>query len=293
MRAMSRRLLLLPFVLLLVGCAALPPGKRDARDPFERMNRGVYRFNTETDKLVLRPAALAWRSAVPVPVRRSLGNFLGNLGYTSTIINDLLQGELRDAATATMRFSLNTVLGLGFFDPAARLGMGRRDQNFSDTLSRWGVPAGPYLMLPLAGPSSVRDAPALFINDYMGVRHYLNENTVRIGLSAIGVLELRTQLLSTDAVVRNSYDPYALTRNAWLQRREFLHHDRTPLDGEAGGQAMPADDNSPPLEEPPDAPGDEPAVQPATSPEAKPGPLAEPRSQQQQQPAPPAALPGR
>jgi phospholipid-binding lipoprotein MlaA len=159
--------------------------------------------------------------------------------------------------------------------------MGRRDQNFSDTLSRWGVPAGPYLMLPLAGPSSIRDAPAMFVNDYMGIRHYLNENTVRLGLSAIGIVELRTQLLSTDAVVINSYDPYALTRNAWLQRREFLHRDRTSLDGDGARQDAPPNDDSPPLEEPPDAPDEAPGGAPASAPQLLP------------QPAPPAGPPAR
>jgi phospholipid-binding lipoprotein MlaA len=272
---------LLGAALLLAGCAALPPGKRDPRDPFERMNRAVYSFNTATDKAVLRPAALAWRAAVPLPVRTGLGNFLGNLGYTTTIINNLLQGQLRDAATATMRFTVNTIAGLGFFDPAARLGMGRRDQDFSATLARWGLPPGPYLMLPLGGPSSVRDAPALLVNDYTGIRHYLNDNALRWGLAAVGVVELRTQLLSTDSVVRNSYDPYALTRNAWLRRREFMHRDRTTLGGEAGDEAMAPDSDSPALEEPPDeppaaAPGEAPAaVAPAADAPARP---ADPQS---------------
>lgn len=287
---MTRRLPLIAAVLALCGCAVLPPGKRDARDPFERMNRGTYAFNSALDQAVLRPAARAWRAVMPVPVRRSLGNFLGNLGYTTTIVNDLLQGQLHDAATATMRFTVNTVAGLGFFDPAARLGMGRRDQDFAATLARWGVPPGPYLMLPLAGPSSVRDAPALLVNDYTSLRHYINDTGVRWGLAAVGLVELRTQLLSTDSVVQNSFDPYALTRNAWLQRREFMRRDRSTLGGEAGDQGMPADDNSPPLEEPPDAPD---AVMPGESaPPAPATPSAQP-VQPVQSPEPPAAPPDR
>ena len=290
---MNRRQFLLPAVLLLAGCAALPPGKRDARDPFERMNRGTFRFNTETDKLVLRPAAKAWRVVVPVPVRKGLGNFLANLGYPATIINDVLQGQLRDAATATMRLSLNTVAGFGFFDPAARFGMGRRDQNFSDTLARWHVPSGPYLVVPLMGPSSLRDAPALVVNDYFSPRHYLNDTGLRYGLTAVGVVELRAQLLATDSVMQNSFDPYSLMRNAWLQRRDFLHRDRTSLDGDGSeaGNATPEPDDSPPLEEPPDSPGDAPAQVPGPQPAAQPEAVA-PLSPEPVPAGPPGALPG-
>jgi phospholipid-binding lipoprotein MlaA len=280
---MIRRSFLVPAVLLLAGCAALPPGKRDPRDPFERMNRGTYRFNTETDKLVLRPAAKAWRAIMPLPVRKGLGNFLANLGYPSTIINDVLQGQFADANTATFRFVVNTVVGIGFFDPAARLGMGRRDQGFSDTLARWGVPSGPYLVVPLAGPSSLRDAPALVVNDYFSPRHYLDDTGLRYGLAAVGIVELRAQLLATDSVILGSFDPYALMRNAWLQRRDFLRRDRTSLDGDgsAAGNATPDPEDSPPLEEPPDSPADTPAPAGPVSPGAAP------------QAAPPTSPPGR
>jgi phospholipid-binding lipoprotein MlaA len=286
---MNRRLFLVPAALVLAGCAALPPGKRDPRDPFERMNRGTYVFNTETDKLVLRPAAKAWRAVVPVPVRKGLGNFLSNLGYPSTVINDVLQGQFADANTAAFRFIVNTVVGFGFFDPAARLGLGRRDQSFSDTLARWGVPSGPYLVLPLAGPSSVRDAPALVVNDYFSPRHYLNDAGLRYGLAAVGIVELRTQLLATDSVILGSFDPYALTRNAWLQRRDFLRRDRTSLDGDGSeaGNATPEPDDSPPLEEPPDSPTEAPAEAP---PPAGQGPV---NAEAAPPPAPPAAPPGR
>jgi len=276
---MKRRLFLVTTALLLAGCAALPPGKRDPRDPFERMNRGTYRFNTEADKLVLRPAAQAWRAVVPVPVRKGLGNFLSNLGYPSTIINDVLQGQLADANTATFRFIVNSVVGFGFFDPAARLGLGRRDQSFSNTLARWGLPSGPYLVVPLMGPSSVRDAPALVVNDYFSPRHYIDDKGLRYGLAAVGVVELRTQLLATDSVILGSFDPYALTRNAWLQRRDFLRRDRTALDGDGSeaGNATPEPDDSPPLEEPPDSPAPPEGAGPGTTAPA----------------VPPAAPPGR
>jgi phospholipid-binding lipoprotein MlaA len=257
---------MLAILLVLCGCASLPPGKRDARDPFERMNRSVYRFNTAADEAVVRPLAIGWRAAVPVPVRTALGNFLANLGYTTTIINDLLQGRVAAMGIATARLGVNTIVGFGgLFDPASRWHLPRDDQDFAKTLAHWGVRPGPYLMVPLFGPSSVRDAPAMLVNDYTGVRHYLNDNALRYGLGAISVVELRTKLLSTDSVVRNSYDPYALMRNAWLQRREFIQRDQDEQEAPGGAEA-PADDDSPPLEEPPDEPATAPAVPPATAP---------------------------
>ena len=212
-------------VFILSGCATVPAGKRDVRDPFERFNRGVYHFNTAADHAVFRPAARAWNVAVPAPVRHGLSNFVGNLEYPVTIINDLLQGKLRDGGDDFSRLLVNSIVGFGFFDPATSAGLERHDEDFGQTLGKWGVPAGPYLMLPLLGPSSLRDAPAKVVDDYTGGRHYLQDPYLKWGLWVSAKLELRAGLLDADAVLDRTYDPYAFVRNAWLQRREYQVRD--------------------------------------------------------------------
>lgn len=211
--------------LALCGCATLPAGKRDARDPFERANRSVYRFNVAVDRAVAKPVATGYRRHVPVPIRRGIGNFLDNLGYPRTIVNELLQGKLADSGRDSVRLVINTVFGLGFFDPASRAGLDKHDEDFGQTLGRWGMPAGPYLMLPLLGPSTLRDAIGEVPDEYTTARHYLPDAGERYGVLAIDAIDTRAQLLDTDKLIEGAYDPYAFVRNAWLQRRAYLIND--------------------------------------------------------------------
>jgi len=208
-------------VLLLAGCASVPAGKADPRDPFERANRSIYSFNTAADHAVFRPAARAWKATVPQPVRHGMSNFVNNLGYTGTIINDLLQGKFTQGGHDFTRLLINTVFGFGFFDPATAAGLERHDEDLGQTLGKWGVPAGPYLMLPFFGPSSVRDAPMRLADDYINARHYIKDPYVDWGLWAAEKLETRASLLSLDPELDRTYDPYAFIRNAWIQRRQY------------------------------------------------------------------------
>ncbi len=212
-------------VFVLAGCATLPAGPRDAHDPLERVNRSVFRFNTAADHAVFRPAATAWRAVVPPPVRQGLGNFVGNLEYPVTIVNDVLQGKLTDGGKDVMRLLVNSIFGLGFFDPATHAGLARHNEDFGQTLGKWGMPAGPYLMLPLLGPSTLRDAPAKLADEYANGRHYLQDPYLRWGLWTTDKLEKRASLLDADAMLERAYDPYAFVRNAWLQRREYQVRD--------------------------------------------------------------------
>ena len=212
-------------VLLLSACATVPGARSDARDPLERVNRGVYRFNVAADHAIFRPAGRAWKAAVPRPVRQGLGHFVGNLEYPVTIVNDVLQGKFGDGGRDFTRLLVNSVVGLGFFDPATRVGLARHDEDFGQTLGKWGVPSGPYLMIPLFGPSSLRDAPAKLADEYSNPRHYLQEPYLRWGLWTAEKLELRANLLDADAVLERAYDPYAFVRSAWLQRREYQVRD--------------------------------------------------------------------
>ena len=230
---------------LLTGCATLPSGKADPRDPFERVNRSIYGFNNALDHAVLRPTARAWRAVMPRVVRTGLSNFVTNLAYPTTVVNDFLQGKFTQGGHDFTRLLINSVFGLGFFDPATRDGLERHDEDFGQTLGKWGVPAGPYVMLPILGPSSVRDAPARLADDYTNVRHYFSNTYVRWGLWGIDNLEVRASLLDLDAALDRSFDPYALIRNAWIQRREYLVRDGDMPDETPPDEPDPATDTPP------------------------------------------------
>ena len=211
--------------LLLNGCAAVPSAKRDPRDPLERINRSMYRFNVAADHAVFRPAGRVWKAAVPRPIRTGLNNFVGNLEYPVTIVNDVLQGKFKDGGQDLTRLVVNSVFGFGFFDPATKAGLERHNEDFGQTLGKWGVHPGPFLMIPLLGPSTVRDAPARLVDEYLNGRHYLQDSNLRWGLWATDKLELRANLLDAEAVLDRTFDPYAFVRNAWLVRREYAVRD--------------------------------------------------------------------
>lgn len=220
-------------LLLLAGCATVPPGERDPRDRFERMNRSVYRFNDALDRGVARPAAVAYTRVVPGPLRTGVSNFLENLTYPITMVNDLLQAKPRQFVRDTTRFVVNTTFGIGgLFDPATQMGLASGDEDFGQTLGRWGVPAGPYLVLPFLGPSTVRDGVGDLADQFANPRNYVEDDAVRYGLLGLDLLDTRAGLLGTDNVLQRSFDPYVFMRNAYLQRREFQVRDGVPADEE-------------------------------------------------------------
>jgi len=257
---MKLRKLILPISLLLAlgGCATTSVAKPDPRDPFERVNRSVYRFNMAVDRAAIRPVARTWRALVPGPVRTGLANFTGNLFYPRVIVNDLLQGKVVDGSRDFTRLLVNSICGLGgIFDPASRAGLERHDEDFGQTLGKWGVHSGPFLMLPFMGPTSVRDAPAKIVDDYTVGSHYFSDPYARWGIWVTDKVELRAGLLDADDALERTYDPYAFVRNAWLQRRAYLIRD---------GQDEASDSSAPPADEfelPPDEP---PVEQPAAAP---------------------------
>jgi phospholipid-binding lipoprotein MlaA len=237
----------LGLTLTLGGCATLPSGKPDPSDRFERVNRSVYSFNRAIDHAVLRPVARSYVKITPGPVRRSISNFLANIDYPVTIVNDILQGKIRDGLSDVGRFGVNTVVGIGgLFDPASHWGLEKHDEDFGLTLAKWGVRSGPYLMLPILGPSSVRDAPGRLVDRFMTPTPYVNNTGVQVGYFVIKGVNTRVDLLDTDAVIDSAYDPYAFVRNAWLQRREYQVHGAPPeaVFPEEDGGRKPAEDNS-------------------------------------------------
>jgi phospholipid-binding lipoprotein MlaA len=233
----------------LAGCASLPKGEKpDPRDRFERFNRSIYAFNTTADHLLLRPVARGYVKITPAPVRTSVHNFLDNLAYTKTIINDFLEGKWQDGGTDTARLVLNTTIGIGgLFDPASKAGLDRHHTDFGQTLGIWGVPSGPYLLLPILGPSTVRDAIGLLPDEYTTLPAYIRPVWIPWTIGAMYGVDVRVGLLDEDKLIESAYDPYAFVRNVWLQRREYLIHGDTsgapdeppPSDDDSGAAAPP------------------------------------------------------
>jgi phospholipid-binding lipoprotein MlaA len=214
--------LLLMIGLLATGCATLPAGKSDPRDPWERFNRGTFKFNDRLDRAIARPVAKAYVKVTPRVIRTGLSNAFNNLETVPTVINDALQGKFRQAGHDSARFLLNSTLGLaGLFDPASSAGLEANDEDLGQTLGKWGVKSGPYLVLPLLGPSTVRDGFARAADTYMEPVYYLDDQSTRYLIRAVDLLDQRASLLDLDAQLERSYDRYAFVRNAWLQRREY------------------------------------------------------------------------
>lgn len=220
MPAMIRALAGALLLLLLAGCATTSMGTPG--DPLERMNRATHRFNDSVDRAVLRPVAVGYREHVPRIVQTGVNNFLDNLAYTTTIVNDLLQLKIKDTLIDLGRFTVNSTLGLGgILDPATHFGIPRNDEDFGQTLGRWGVPPGPFLMLPLLGPSHVRDLPSNVFNRFLQPFYwynYGNERWISLGLS---IVDKRARLLPLDATLARTYDPYGFIRDAYIQRRLY------------------------------------------------------------------------
>lgn len=230
-RTALRRLALAAATLVLAfsfsGCASLPRGSvRDPRDHFERFNRAMFKFNTALDHAVMRPVARGYVKVVPSPMRTGVSNFLDNIHYTTTIGNDIFQGRFRDFARDVARLVVNTTLGIGgLLDPASRLGLEEHDRDFGQTLGKWGIHTGSYLVLPLLGPSDVRDAIGRVPDRYMTVDGIVNDSTLSFSLFGVGALDERAKALPSDNVIDTAFDPYAFVRSAWFQLRDYKVHE--------------------------------------------------------------------
>jgi phospholipid-binding lipoprotein MlaA len=213
---------------LLGGCASTGGSQaKNPKDPFESVNRGIYKFNDVVDRATLKPVARGYKKITPEWFRRSVGNFFSNLQYPATIVNQLLQGKGTLAARDTGRLLTNTLLGFGgILDPASRVGLEKNDEDLGQTLGAWGVPSGPFITLPFLGPTTVRDAPSSFAEFFLDPLTYSDVQwEVLWGARALDIIDVRAQYLSLDPVIERSYDPYAFVRNSWLQRREYQVRD--------------------------------------------------------------------
>lgn len=239
-----RSLALWAVLLLLTGCAttrvtdegverqptAAETEADDANDPFEGFNRAMYTFNDKFDRYLLKPVAKGYRAVTPAPVRTGVSNFFSNLREPMVMLNNALQGKFTDAASDLGRFVTNSTVGvLGVFDVAKHIGLERHNEDFGQTLGTWGVKEGPYLVLPLFGPSNLRDGVGIVVDQYSYPPMYMGEQSTAWKLYATGTVDTRSRLLDAGDILEQAAgeDPYIFVREAYRQRRRSLVSDGT------------------------------------------------------------------
>ena len=215
-------------LLVLQGCATVKSA--DARDPWESMNRSVYNFNDVLDNMAIKPAAKVYTAVLPSPVRTGIHNFLGNLGDVWTLVNSALQLKGQATVETFMRINVNTFLGLGgVLDVATEMRLEKRKEDFGQTLGHWGVKPGPYVVLPILGPSTLRDTFATPLDIKGDMVQQFSDTATRNVLSATRVMDVRSGLLqSVDVIKAAALDPYTFVRDGYLQKRENDVYDGNP-----------------------------------------------------------------
>jgi phospholipid-binding lipoprotein MlaA len=189
-------------------------------DPWESVNRPVYQFNDFVDTYALKPIAQGYDYVTPQFLEDGIHNMFRNVGDVTNLFNNILQAKPHAAGVDTARILFNTTFGLaGFFDVGTKMGLNRSDEDFGQTLGYWGVGSGPYVMLPLLGPSTLRDAPSKLVDSYTGPYPYINDVPVRNSVFGLNIVDTRASLLSAEKLING--DKYIFIRNAYLQNREF------------------------------------------------------------------------
>ncbi len=231
---MTRRMLLLGLAAtLLSGCTTIQnarggPGQR--LDPWEQWNRKVFNFNEDLDVAVLKPVATAYSDVVPQPVRNGIGNFFGNAADAWSAINNVLQGKFELGIQDATRFGVNTVFGIfGVMDVATEMGLDHQYEDFGQTLGHWGVGAGAYMVLPLFGPSTVRETAAFPLERAVSPALVINDGGAQFGITVLQLVNTRASLLGASRVIEGiALDKYSFTRDAYLQRRRSLIREEEP-----------------------------------------------------------------
>ena len=229
-RLAARCAALLALGVILAGCASKDSPTFDERDPFEPVNRVVFRINDVADRILFRPLAAGYEFVVPDLGRQGVNNFFSNVGTVGDMVNNFLQGKPRLGFSDAARLALNTTVGwFGLFDPATDVGLAKHNEDFGQTLGVWGFPPGPYVMLPIFGPQTVRSTVGFITVDRQTrVLRYDKNTRKRQALVALNVIRIRTNLRFLNKQLDRSYDPYVFVRDAILQRQRFLRYDGRP-----------------------------------------------------------------
>jgi phospholipid-binding lipoprotein MlaA len=229
--------LIMALAVALSGCAtqipAAPKEERSPADPWEPLNRRISAFNDNVDRFTFKPLAKGYEKVIPGPVRKGINNFSKNLLGPLFIVNNFLQGKFKRGFSETGRFLANTTLGLGgFFDAGKQMGMETYREDFGQTLAAWGVPNGPYVVVPILGPRTLRDATMIPLNFAADPTFYIEEDSTRWGLYLVRAVDLRANLFTAEALIEDSFDRYLAVRESYLQNREFLIYDGNPPEDE-------------------------------------------------------------
>lgn len=218
--------LALVLAVLLSGCAT----SGNPKDPIEGFNRAMFAINDGVDQAVLRPVAVGYDTVLPSPVKKGVSNFFGNISDVFTGVNNILQGKVAHGVSDFGRVLLNSTVGLfGLIDVASDVGMEKHDEDFGQTFGRWGADSGAYVVLPLMGPSSVRDAIGTVVDSNTSLIPHIDDVSVRNSLLALNLIDKRAGFLAADKVVdAAALDKYSYVRDAYLQRRTNLVHDGNP-----------------------------------------------------------------
>jgi phospholipid-binding lipoprotein MlaA len=272
---------ILAAALGLSACVTLPPNHvKNPQDPWESWNRGVYRVNDKLDHAVALPVTKAYVKHVPSGVRTSVSNFFSNVTTPGVMVNDALEGKFKNAGSDLARFLMNSIIGFGgLFDPASSAGLERNYADFGLTLGHWGVHPGPFLELPILGPSSVRDGLGKIPDYYLRPTSYIPDDWI-VGyvLWLPAAIDTRAALLPLQPTIDQAFDPYAVIRDAYLQRRAYLVSD---------GKISPSEELVDPDADQSPAPGG-PSI---ATPPSQTSPGAAPPTEPPSQPPPPPSQP--
>jgi phospholipid-binding lipoprotein MlaA len=214
---------------LVSGCATVQQ-TTSKDDPFEQWNRAMYEVHQVVDGKVIKPAVQVYVDATPKPIQRGISNFFGNLDDVVSVFNDFLQGKLDKAGNDMGRVMINSFFGIGgIIDIASDAGIEKGGEDFGQTLGYWGIAQGPYLFIPLYGPTTVRDGTGTVIRAYVGPLAYVDDVVTRNILYGLFYVDARAQALQGESLIEQAaIDRYTFIRRAYLQRREYLVHDGNP-----------------------------------------------------------------
>ena len=226
---MKRPFPILAAALLAGGCASVPEGEGVEYDPWERLNRSVYRFNDVVDRAITKPIARGYTAVLPGPVRQGVTNFSRNLLTPLYSVNNFLQGKPREGTSEIFRLVINSTFGIGgLVDVATMEGIESHPEDFGQTAAVWGVPAGPFVMIPFLGPQTLRDAVLLPVDLQLDPLYHYEVSSVRDRIYVLRLINLRANLLPLEDLLEDSPDPYVTMRESFLQNREFAIYDGDP-----------------------------------------------------------------